>query len=664
MTAGLPHEIDNASCVWTTASSNELAGRCFAGPPLALSQLQWWARMNEHTNVGRCWRRSLFPILAAFALSGCLDDGSDSTAGETPPPTSNPAPAEPGPTPNDPDPIFVNHPPEIAGTPPASVQAGQLYSFVPNASDEDDDFLEFTITNQPAWATFSDETGALEGTPGDAHVGETDDITITVTDGRDTRSIGPFRIRVLPRTQTAPPANTPPVLTGAPAPSVLVDQTYSFRPSASDVDGDTLRFSISNRPSWASFSSSTGALIGTPRTANIGTYSNIVISVSDGHSTTSIGPFAIQVRGPDNQAPTISGSPGTSVQATRSYSFAPSASDPDNDSLTFSIVNRPSWASFSTSTGRLSGTPSASHVGTYANIVISVSDGRASASLPAFSIEVQSAPNRTPTISGTPATSVNAGSAYSFTPTASDADNDTLGFTIQNRPSWASFNTSTGRLSGTPTSAHVGTYRNIVITVSDGKETASLPAFSIRVNEASDGAPTISGTPPTNVNAGSAYSFQPTASDPNGDTLTFSIQNRPSWATFNTSTGRLSGTPSASDAGSYQNIVISVTDGTSTVSLPAFAITVNQPATGSATLTWQAPTQNQDGSALTNLAGYRITYGRSETAMTEIVEIKDPGRTSYVIENLSSGTWYFAVKAYTTNGAESALSNIAMKTIP
>ena len=57
---------------------------------------------------------------------------------------------------------------------------------------------------------------------------------------------------------------------------------------------------------------------------------------------------------------------------------------------------------------------------------------------------------------------------------ANDADNDTLGFTIQNRPSWASFDTATGRLSGTPTSANVGAFNNIVISVSDGRASASL----------------------------------------------------------------------------------------------------------------------------------------------------------------------------------------------
>jgi hypothetical protein len=91
--------------------------------------------------------------------------------------------------------------------------------------------------------------------------------------------------------------------------------------------------------------------------------------------------------------------------------------------------------------------------------------------------------NRVPTISGTPPSSVVAGQPYSFTPTAADADGDALTFSIQNKPSWAGFNTSTGALTGTPTVANT-TYSNIRITVSDGKSSASTNAFSITVTAA------------------------------------------------------------------------------------------------------------------------------------------------------------------------------------
>ena len=174
----------------------------------------------------------------------------------------------------------------------------------------------------------------------------------------------------------------------------------------------------------------------------------------------------------------------------------------------------------------------------------------------------------------------------------------------------------------------------------------------------------LSGAPRSSVTVGQAYSFTPALSGAGG-TVTFTIQNPPSWASFNTSKGTLSGTPQAANAGTYGNIVISVSDGQTTVSLPAFSITVAEAnsATGSADVSWTPPTTNTDGSTLTNLAGYNIYYGTSPSALTQKVQVSNIGLTDYVIGGLSSGTWYFAVTAYTTNGAESTPSNIASKTI-
>jgi hypothetical protein len=390
-----------------------------------------------------------------------------------------------------------------------------------------------------------------------------------------------------------------------------------------------------------------------------------VISVNDGKVSTALPAFSIQVRDIPNQPPTISGTPGGTATTGTAYSFTPSASDPDKNPLTYTVANKPTWASFSTSTGRLNGTPAASNVGNYANIMISVSDGRASASLPAFAINVQAPANRAPTISGTPPASVTAGTAYSFTPSANDLDQDTLGFTIANKPTWAAFDTGTGRLSGTPTSQNVGTFSGIVITVSDGKSPGvSLTAFAITVNAAANRAPTISGTPATSVTAGSAYNFQPTGADADGDTLSYTIQNKPTWATFNGTTGRLSGTPQAAAAGVYSGIVISVTDTKDTVALPAFSITVTAPSNGNATLSWTSPTQNSDGSTITNLAGFRIAYGTSAGALTQTIEVANPGLVTYVVTGLTSGNWFFAVRAYNTGGAESVNSSVVSKAIP
>ncbi|HXV74906.1 MAG TPA: putative Ig domain-containing protein, partial [Candidatus Polarisedimenticolaceae bacterium] len=100
-----------------------------------------------------------------------------------------------------------------------------------------------------------------------------------------------------------------------------------------------------------------------------------------------------------NQPPTINGTPPAQATAGQAYSFTPSATDPEGQSLSFSIANKPPWASFSASTGRLTGTPSATDLGEHADISIQVSDGRLTSTLGPFYIVVNSG-NQAPSIAG------------------------------------------------------------------------------------------------------------------------------------------------------------------------------------------------------------------------------------------------------------------------
>ncbi|MSR09200.1 MAG: hypothetical protein EXR82_06670 [Gammaproteobacteria bacterium] len=194
----------------------------------------------------------------------------------------------------------------------------------------------------------------------------------------------------------------------------------------------------------------------------------------------------------------------------------------------------------------------------------------------------------------------------------------------------------------------------------------NLGAYSPTATAATPAAnspPVISGSSGTTVVAGTAYAFTPTASDPDGQTLTFSVMGAPAWATFNTATGRLNGTPGVGDVGLTEGIVITVSDGTAYASLPAFSLAVTQSASGSALLSWLPPTTREDGSALTNLAGYRIRYGQNAAALTLSVALNSSALTSYLVEGLTAGRWYFSISALDAAGVESDPSNIGSKTI-
>ncbi len=368
-----------------------------------------------------------------------------------------------------------------------------------------------------------------------------------------------------------------------------------------------------------------------------------------------------------NTVPVISGTPARSVDIGSMYSFSPNASDADGDKLTFLINNMPVWASFDNNTGRLSGQPTLGNVGIHDEIQISVSDGQDSAALAMFSISVDQAPpdNSAPVISGSSATVVTVGDVYSFTPAASDADGDRLVFSIENQPGWTSFNTNSGTLSGQPAAGAVGVYNGIRISVSDGQDSAALAMFSISVSQAppDNSAPVISGSPATVVTVGDVYSFTPAASDADGDGLVFSIENQPSWASFNMNTGVLSGEPAAGAVGVYSGIRISVSDGQASTSLQQFSITVNAASLASVTVSWTAPTENEDGSPLTDLAGYKIYWGTTSGSYTESVTVNNPGITSYVVDNLSPGTYEFVATSFNAVGMESAYSNPATKVL-
>ena len=178
-----------------------------------------------------------------------------------------------------------------------------------------------------------------------------------------------------------------------------------------------------------------------------------------------------------------------------------------------------------------------------------------------------------------------------------------------------------------------------------------------------NGKPTISGAPPTLIRVGEAYDFRPSVSDPDGDALSFSIANKPGWANFNATTGRLTGTPRDVDVGMTADVRITVSDGKDQAALDRFSITVNQISLGSATLSWMPPTQNADGTALTDLRGYKIYYGRIAGTLDQVVTLDNPGLTRYVIENLSPATWYFAMTSYNSQGVESNRSTAASKTV-
>jgi hypothetical protein len=192
-------------------------------------------------------------------------------------------------------------------------------------------------------------------------------------------------------------------------------------------------------------------------------------------------------------------------------------------------------------------------------------------------------------------------------------------------------------------------------------QTAAPPPPSVPTQ--TNRAPTISMGDVGEARVGAVYAASPTASDPDGDTLRYTAENLPPWASLDPNTGRVSGTPQAGDEGAYESITIAAADAAHRAVTSPFSITVVGGASGTASLRWQEPGSKLDGSPLDDLAGYRILYGRNSDDLDQSVLVMNPRATSFDVESLDAGVWYFAVIAVNVNGLEGPPTTPAMKSI-
>ncbi|WP_320035944.1 Ig-like domain-containing protein [Halarcobacter sp.] len=275
-------------------------------------------------------------------------------------------------------------------------------------------------------------------------------------------------------------------ITGCPININEDNQTSAIGWNAIDTDGSIFSTSASSQNGTVVVNSD-GTLTYTPILNFFGT-DRITFTATDNSGAIGFGYCDITIT-EVNDAPTIYGAPTPTINIDKNYSFIPNASDPDNDILTFSISNKPSWLNFNQNTGELVGIPRSSDLGLYENIVISVSDGQLSASLPAFSIEVTDT-NSKPTSSKIPDGTVKEDTYYSFdvSPYFSDADGDNLNYSITvylngttNVSSYFNINqygliTSNIKIPN----GYVGNNLKINVTVSDGKESITS-SYNVKI---------------------------------------------------------------------------------------------------------------------------------------------------------------------------------------
>ena len=302
-----------------------------------------------------------------------------------------------------------------------------------------------------------------------------------------------------------------------------------------------------------------------------------------------------------NNDPTISWTPDASILAWNFYDWTPTWSDPDWDIVVFSWQNIPWWLSLDTASWTISWTASTLNIWVYTWIIISISDTYwASWSLTPFTITVLWAPNDPPSLSWTPSTTWTEWTLYTFTPTLDDNDIwDTWTYSIQNKPSWANFDTGSWTLSWTPWWIDVWPHNGIIISVFDWTDTWSLASFDITINAAPNTNPTIDTIVDQTWTEWVLFSVIATWSDVDSDPVTFEWVDLPSWLSMS-STWVLSWTPTLfiADSSPY-TITVKILDGEWWSWTTSFNLTINEMDLITITSNWSINTSTYDEASIT-----------------------------------------------------------------
>ncbi len=349
---------------------------------------------------------------------------------------------------------------------------GFIFTFPENTFvDKDGDALTYSATKSddtplPSWLTFDDATRTFSGTPTSSDLG-TLSVKLIATDNA-LSEIDNFNIEVL---------NTNGSLTVTPVPDINITvgnsiefpgfaESFSWGTFFSDTDAGTLTYMTSDvdgdvLPSWIN-DMGWGIVLLTPTINEIGTHQLRTIASNGNDNDAAVVIYNIVVSGIDT-APIISGTPSTTVDENGFYSFVPDVINTEDDDLTFSITNKPSWATFNTLSGELSGTPGFSDAGTTSDIKITVSDGNNVDEL-TFSVTVTDVAGNVTLANAIANLSATEGLSLDYT-FASNTFSESQGLDMTysavqsddtSLPSWISFDASTRTFSGIPQNSDIG----------------------------------------------------------------------------------------------------------------------------------------------------------------------------------------------------------------
>jgi subtilisin family serine protease len=450
----------------------------------------------------------------------------------------------------------ANHAPVLSDIGNQAIAEGAVKDITLSATDQDGNNLTFSASNLPAFASLTDHgngSATLHLTPSYTDSGTHENITFSVSDGSlsDTETI----------TITVNNVDRPPVLDLIGNKTIDEAAALSFSILATDPDGEEITYSMAGLPSEATLNSTTGVFSWTPTYNQSGSYNVTFTATAASLSDTET--ISITVNNVD-RPPVLDLIGNKTIDEAAALSFSILATDPDGEEITYTAENLPQGATFDANTRTFSWTPDYTQAGEYPNITFTATANSLSDS-ETISISVNNV-NRPPLLDDISDITIEELKVCEITLNATDPDGGALSFSATNLPAFAVFTDNgngTALLHLAPQAGTAATYPNIHFTVTDGSLTDE-EVITITVQPAPHNhAPELTPIGNQSVAEGEVRDINISATDIDGDNLTFSASSLPSFAQLTdnangTATLRLN--PGYAAAGTYGNIEVRVTD--------------------------------------------------------------------------------------------------------
>jgi RHS repeat-associated protein len=543
--------------------------------------------------------------------------------------------------------VAPNTAPVFTSLPGATAVQGKPYVYDLSLQDADEDLVFVTLDagsigtltatevlgpdNEPlqtryrlTWTPSAADLAAGKGT-----------IRLRADDGRGGVTLQTMEVNVV-----ATAANTAPVIASTPRTVARPGVPYAYVVDASDTNSDPLTYSLdpAAQPVGMTISPTTGLITWTPSTTATGSHP-VRVHVSDGTVTTAQ-EYAISIASQiDNRGPSILSNPPQSGREGKAYVYDAEATDVDGDPVRWTLDAAPIGMSLNADNGAIRWTPRVDQIGTH-QVVLRATDPLGATTIQSFAIEVNCT-NTPPLILSTPPTQAAVGEVYFYAVRAVDPDGDALTLSLPGSPDDMSISPS-GLIRWTPAVSDQGETRNVVVRADDGDGGFAIQEFKIEVTAATNlnRGPTITSSPEFATTLGDEYRYQVDASDPDGDTLTYSLPTKPAWLNIDPATGLITGTPLNEEVVA---VVVEVTDGTAKTT-QGFAINVRAN---------RAPTISSTP-ALTAIVGgvYRYTVNASDPEGDALSYSLISGPTGMTIDGFGRIVWNVPVDFSTTMPAD------------